>query len=195
MPKIPKARAVSFSNLDKVFFPRTGFTKGEMIKYYLDVSAYLLPHLRKRPVTLIRFPDGVDGEKFYEKNAPRFTPGWVKTCQVRRRHEDGSINYILIDNAATLAWCANIAALELHPFLHRVPHLDRPTHVVFDFDPGEGSDMLTCAAAAFRVKDSPRSRVPRDSSSMFRSMSTWATRRRRPSPRPWPSCWSGATRT
>jgi bifunctional non-homologous end joining protein LigD len=153
MPKIPKARAVSFSNLDKVFFPRTGFTKGEMIKYYLDVSAYLLPHLRKRPVTLIRFPDGVDGEKFYEKNAPRFTPGWVKTCQVRRRHEDGSINYILIDNAATLAWCANIAALELHPFLHRVPHLDRPTHVVFDFDPGEGSDMLTCAAAAFRVKE------------------------------------------
>lgn len=152
MAKAPKDQEVTFTNVEKVFFPKTGFTKGEMIRYYLDVSKYILPHLKGRPVTLIRYPDGVDGEKFYEKNAPRFAPAWVRTFNVSRRHEEGAINYIVIDDPQTLAWCANIAALELHPFLHRTSDLDRPTHVAFDFDPGEGADILTCAEAAFRVK-------------------------------------------
>jgi bifunctional non-homologous end joining protein LigD len=152
MPKAAKAREVKFSNLEKVFFPATGFTKGEMIKYYVDVARYILPHLKNRPITLIRFPDGVEGEKFYEKNAPRFAPTWIKTCAVGRRHEAGTINYILINDAPTLAWCANIAGLEIHPFLHRLPRLDRPTHVAFDFDPGEGADLVTCARVAFAVR-------------------------------------------
>jgi len=89
-------------------------------------------------VTLIRFPDGVAGGKFYEKNAPKFAPKWIETFSVPRRHEEGDIRYILINDVNTLAWCANIAAIELHPFLHRVPKLDQPTSVVFDLDPGEG---------------------------------------------------------
>src|ERR1043165_2132366 len=97
-------REVKFSNLDKVFFPKTGFTKGDMIQYYLKVAPFILPHLRDRPVTMIRFPDGLAGERFYEKNAPRFTPAWVKTRGVPRQHHEGEINYILINNAETLAW-------------------------------------------------------------------------------------------
>lgn len=144
---------VQFSNLGKIFFPKSGFTKGEMIRYYVDVAPYILPHLAGRPVTLIRFPDGVTGEKFYEKNAPRFTPDWVRTFGVARRHHEGSINYIVIDDANTLAWCANLAAIELHPFLHRVPEVDRPTHLAFDLDPGEGANLLTCIRVAFLIKE------------------------------------------
>lgn len=148
MPK-PK---VNFSNLDKVFFPKTGFTKGDMVKYYVDVASHMLPHLKNRPVSMVRFPDGVQGERFFEKNAPHFAPGWIKTHAVPRKSRPGEINYILINDAPTLAWCANIAALELHLFLHRAPALTRPTHVVFDFDPGAGANLVTCAAVAFHVK-------------------------------------------
>ena len=145
-------REVKFTNLDKIFFPESGFTKGDLIRYYVDVAPYLLPHLRGRPVTLIRFPDGVTGEKFYEKNAPKFAPEWIKTHEVPRRRHEGFTRYILIDDANALAWCANLAAIELHPFLHRVPDLDRPTHVVFDLDPGEGADLRDCARVGFHVK-------------------------------------------
>jgi bifunctional non-homologous end joining protein LigD len=151
-PRASTAREVKFSNVEKVFFPDPGYTKGEMIHYYLRVAPYLLPHLRDRPITMIRFPDGIAGERFYEKNAPRFRPTWVKTYAVPRRHHEGEIDYILINDAETLAWCANLAALELHPFLHRVPDIDHPTHVVFDLDPGEGSDLRTCIRVAFLVK-------------------------------------------
>src|SRR5688500_14726463 len=154
MPRTPKAgeRPVSFSNPDKVYFP-SGFTKGEMIRYYLDVAPYILPHLEERPVTLIRFPEGVKGESFYEKNAPKHAPDWITTFKVPRRHHEGHINYILVNNAETLAWCANLGAIELHPFLHRVPEIDRPTHVAFDLDPGEGSDIFTCIEVALILKD------------------------------------------
>lgn len=147
-----KTPEVKFTNLEKVFFPKTGFTKGQMIQYYLAVSHYILPHLRQRPVTLIRFPDGIEGEKFYEKNAPKFTPDWIGTFAVNRRNDAGQVNYIVINDAPTLAWCANIAGLELHPFLHRIPNLDQPTQVVFDLDPGEGADLRTCARVALLVK-------------------------------------------
>jgi bifunctional non-homologous end joining protein LigD len=148
-----KTHDVKFTNTGKVFFPKTGFTKGGMIKYYVDVAQYILPHLRNRPVSLVRVPDGLAGERFYEKNAPKFAPKWIKTHAVKRRHAAGSTNYILINDASTLAWCANIAAVELHPFLHRAPKLDVPTHVVFDLDPGEGADIRTCARVAFLVKE------------------------------------------
>jgi bifunctional non-homologous end joining protein LigD len=147
------ASEVKFSNLDKPLFPEVGFTKGEMIRYYVEVAPFILPHLKDRPVTLIRFPDGVRGESFYEKNAPRFAPAWIKTFAVPRQHHEGTINYILINDARTLAWCANLASIELHPFLHRARSLDTPTHVAFDLDPGEGTDILTCAEAAFLVKE------------------------------------------
>ena len=147
-----KIRDVKFSNPDKVFFPRGHFTKGDLVKYYMDVAPWILPHLRDRPVTLIRFPDGVKGERFYEKNVPAFAPSWLETVAVARRHEPGAIKYIVIDDASALAWCANLAAIELHPFLHKTDDLARPTHVVFDFDPGEGSNLLTCIRVALLVR-------------------------------------------
>jgi bifunctional non-homologous end joining protein LigD len=143
---------VEFTHTEKIFFPDGKFSKGDLIRYYVDAAEFILPHLKNRPVTLIRFPDGVGGGKFYEKNAPRFAPDWIKTFAVPRRHEQGDIRYILINDLNTLAWCANIAAIELHPFLHVVPRLDRPTSVVFDLDPGEGSDLADCAVVAFLIK-------------------------------------------
>jgi bifunctional non-homologous end joining protein LigD len=149
----PNDLEVKFSNLDKILFPDAKFTKGEMIHYYIEAAPFILPHLKDRPVTLIRFPDGVGAESFYEKNAPKFAPRWIKTFPVPRQHHEGTINYILINDARTLAWCANLAAIELHPFLHRARSLETPTHIAFDLDPGEGSDILTCAEVAFLVKD------------------------------------------
>ena len=108
------ARPLTFTNPNKEYFP-SGYTKGEMIRYYLEVAPFMLAHLKDRPVTLIRFPEGVRGESFYEKNAPKHAPDWVKTHPVPRRHHEGHINYILINDAETLAWCANLGAIELHP--------------------------------------------------------------------------------
>ncbi|HEX3730197.1 MAG TPA: non-homologous end-joining DNA ligase [Opitutaceae bacterium] len=146
-------RQVNLTHLDKVFFPRAKFTKGDLVHYYIKAAPCLLPHLRARPVTLLRFPDGLEGESFYEKNAPRFTPEWVKTFPVPRRHHEGNVEYIVINDAETLAWCANLAAIELHAFLHRVPRIDSPTIVAFDLDPGPGTDLLGCAEVAFKLKE------------------------------------------
>jgi bifunctional non-homologous end joining protein LigD len=146
-------RQIDVSNLEKVLYPAAGFTKAQVIDYYIRVSAYLLPHVKNRPVTLKRYPDGVRGPHFYEKDAPRFTPGWVKTYPVPRREGGADIRYILINDLPALVWCANLANLELHPFLHRAPHLDRPLSMVFDLDPGEGADVLTCREVAFLLKN------------------------------------------
>ncbi|HEV8186822.1 MAG TPA: hypothetical protein VGP83_03675, partial [Pyrinomonadaceae bacterium] len=128
--------AIELTNLDKILYPAGHLRKGEVIDYYIRISEYLLPHLKNRPVTLKRFPDGVFGEFFYEKNAPAFTPEWVKTFPVPRRESNGpDIRYIVIDRLATLVWLANLATLEIHPFLHKVPTIDRPTSIVFDCDP------------------------------------------------------------
>src|SRR3954468_19015273 len=146
-------REVSISKASKVFYNAGKFTKLEVVNYYLQVAPYLLPHFRNRPVTLKRYPNGIHGEVFYEKDAPSFKPNWVKTFPVPRREAGPDINYILINDRATLAWTANIAALELHPFLHRVPHLDRPTHLVFDLDPGEGAALSECIEVALLLRD------------------------------------------
>lgn len=151
MPATPP-RAVPVTHPDKVLFPEAAFTKRDLVAYYTAIAPTLLPHLRGRPVTLVRYPDGIAGEKFYAKNAPSFTPEWVHTADVPRRHHTGAIRYIVIDDAATLAWCANLAAIELHPFLHHAAHLDAPKAVVFDLDPGPGADLVTCAQVAFLVK-------------------------------------------
>jgi bifunctional non-homologous end joining protein LigD len=144
---------VRLSNLDKVLYPENRFTKAQVIDYYIRVSPYLLPHFKDRPVTLKRFPDGVGGQFFYEKDAPKFAPKWVNKFPVPRRAGGTDICYVLINDVATLVWCANAASLELHPFLHRVPEVQQPTSVVFDLDPGEGADVLKCAEVAFLLKD------------------------------------------
>ena len=108
---------------------------------------------KDRPVTLRRFPEGMGEQAFYEKDAPRFKPDWVATVSVPRRAGGTAIRYILINDRATLLWCGNIASLELHPFLHRAEALDRPTSIVFDLDPGEGTNVVTCAKIAFLLRD------------------------------------------
>lgn len=144
---------IAVSNPDKVFYNAGKFTKLDVIQYYLAAAAFLLPHFRNRPVTLKRYPNGVHGEVFYEKDAPGYTPEWIRTFPVPRREGGPDINYILINDRATLAWTANAAALELHPFLHRIPGLDLPTHVVFDLDPGEGAALPECIEVALILRD------------------------------------------
>ena len=147
-------KRIPVSNLDKVLYPGEKFSKGKVIDYYARISKYLLPHLKHHPVTLKRFPDGVFGEFFYEKDAPAFTPAWVKTVSVPRRETPGKdIRYIVINDLPTLVWSANLANLEIHPFLHRAPRLDRPASMVFDCDPGEGTNILHCARVALMLRE------------------------------------------
>lgn len=144
-------RDVPVSNLGKVLYPQAGFTKGEVIRYYNEVAPVLLPHLKGRPLTLKRYPNGVDKMFFYEKMCPAHRPDWVATTAVQTTNRQ--IDFCLVEDAATLIWVANLASLELHTLLSRAPKLDRPTFMVFDHDPGEGTDILDCARVAKRFKD------------------------------------------
>jgi bifunctional non-homologous end joining protein LigD len=146
-------RELSISNLDKVFFPGNGFTKGDVIAFYSGIADVLLPHLRDRPLTMKRFPDGVTGKLFYEKNAPKHTPNWVKTFPVPRTEGGPNINYILCNDHATLVWLANLADIEKHVLLARQPKLDIPTSIVFDLDPGAPAGILQCAEVALHLRD------------------------------------------
>lgn len=148
-----EGRSIALSNLEKVLYPDAGLTKAQVVDYYVRVSRYILPHLKDRPITLVRYPDGVRGKFFFEKNAPSFTPPWIKRFSITRHHHSGEIRYILINDLPTLIWAANLASLELHPFLHRAPDIDSPTQIVFDLDPGEGSNILTCVRVARLVRD------------------------------------------
>jgi bifunctional non-homologous end joining protein LigD len=143
---------VDVSNLDKVFYPKTGFTKREVIDYYIRISPWLLPHLKDRPVTLKRYPDGVEGEFFYEKACPLHRPGWLKTARVAKR-DGGHIDYCVINDLPALVWGANLANLELHTFLHKTRAINRPTSVVFDLDPGPPADIRSCCRVALALKE------------------------------------------
>ncbi|MDQ6708027.1 MAG: non-homologous end-joining DNA ligase, partial [Acidobacteriota bacterium] len=145
-------RTLTLTNLEKVLYPAAQFTKANVIDYYARAAPWLLPHLKDRPVTLKHFPDGIGGKAFYEKDAPRYTPDWVRIAPVPRRAGGPDIRYILIDDLPTLIWCANIASLELHPFLHRANDLNTPTAIVFDLDPGEGATLVTCAEVGFILR-------------------------------------------
>lgn len=150
---VPKL-GISISNPEKVLYPAGQFTKTKVIDYYVSVAPFMLPHLHDRPVTLKRFPDGVFGQSFYEKDAPSFTPEWVQRTPVPRRDPNlDPIQYILVQDVRTLAWLANLACLELHPFLHQAPRINQPTQIVFDLDPGEGVDILGCAEVAFLLQE------------------------------------------
>jgi bifunctional non-homologous end joining protein LigD len=152
-PVTIEGRQLSLSNLDKVLYPESGFTKRQVIEYYTAIAPYLLPHLKHRPITMKRFPDGVAGEYFYEKDAPSFTPRWMETFAIPRSSVSAVVNYTLINDLPSLIWSANLANLELHPFLAKAPHIERPTMVVFDLDPGEGMNMLRAGEVAFLLKE------------------------------------------
>ncbi|HKG39186.1 MAG TPA: DNA ligase D [Conexibacter sp.] len=141
-------RPLRFTNRDKLLFPQAGFTKGDLIDYYVQVAATLLPHLRDRPLTVRRWPDGVEGRTFYEKNAPAHRPDWVETVSIYSSGERRRIDYTLVQEPATLAWLGNQAAIELHAPLHRATDPDHPTAVVFDLDPGEPAGLAECAEVA-----------------------------------------------
>lgn len=145
-------RSVAVSNLDKVFYPKAGFTKGQVIDYYIRISDFLLPHLHDRPISLKRYPDGVEGFFFYEKQCPSHRPDWVETAKVQKS-EGGAIDYCLMNDLSSLVWAANLADLELHTFLHRAPALQRPTALAFDLDPGAPADIIQCCEVGLRIKE------------------------------------------
>lgn len=129
------------------------FTKQHLIDYYDAIAPYLLPHLKDRPVTLKRYPEETTGPSFYEKDAPSFTPKWVRTFAIPRRGASGEIHYIIIADRRTLVWTASVGTIEIHPFLAKAPDIERPTSVVFDLDPGEGVNIIPCARVALRLRD------------------------------------------
>jgi bifunctional non-homologous end joining protein LigD len=147
------SRQLEVSNLDKIFYPETGFSKGDVIAYYRAIAPVVLPYLKRRPVTLKRYPDGVTGNYFYEKRCPPHRPEWVRTIKMRRQRDDKDVEYCAVDSLAALLWAANLGNLELHATLAREPHLERPTAVVFDLDPGPPADVLDCAGIAIRLRD------------------------------------------
>lgn len=146
-------REVAVSNLDKVFYPETGFTKGDVIDYYARIAPVLLPHVKGRPVSLKRYPDGVAGQYFYEKQCPSHAPDWIKKQTVKVAKDNGEhIDYCVFNDLPSLVWAANIANLELHTFQHRGRALQRPTALVFDLDPGPPADIRQCCEVAMHIK-------------------------------------------
>jgi bifunctional non-homologous end joining protein LigD len=150
---IVEKRKIQVSNLDKVLYPKVGFTKSQVIDYYIRAASALLPHLKDRPLTMKRYPDGVEGEFFYEKNCPKHRPKWVQTAKVWSESNDRMMNYCLVQDLATLVWAANLADLELHTSLSRKEDIGRPTMMVFDLDPGAPADIVQCSQVALWLRD------------------------------------------
>ena len=146
-------RRLKLSNLDKVLYPATGFTKGQVIDYYVRIAPALLPHLAGRPLTMKRYPEGVDDEFFFEKNAPMHRPDWVKTAPIWSHGNQRNVNFILAEDLPTLVWVANLADLELHTFLHRAPALETPTALAFDLDPGPPANIVQCAQVGLWIRE------------------------------------------
>ena len=146
-------KELRLTNLDKVLYPETGFTKGEMVDYYARVAPAIVPHLSGRAVTLRRFPEGVDDldAAFFEKRCPKHRPKWVKTARVTV--EKGKIDFCVCDSLPTLIWMAQLAAIELHPSLSRSRAPKRPTVLAFDLDPGPPADVVDCSRVALRLRD------------------------------------------
>jgi bifunctional non-homologous end joining protein LigD len=139
---------LELSNLEKVLYPQAGFTKGELIDWYASIGEVLLPHLRGRPLTLKRYPEGVEGKHFYEKRCPAHRPDWVTTASIYSDRHKGEIDYCVVEDLPTLVWLANLADIELHTSLSKAEEMERPTAMVFDLDPGAPADVLDCAQVA-----------------------------------------------
>jgi bifunctional non-homologous end joining protein LigD len=150
---IVEGRKLVVSNLDKVLYPKTGFTKGQVIDYYIRVAPVLLPHLKDRPLTMKRYPDGVEGGFFYEKNCPSHRPKWVQTARVWSEGNNRTMDYCLAQDLPTLVWAANLADLELHTALARKRDVARPTMMVFDLDPGAPADIVQCCEVGLWLRD------------------------------------------
>ncbi|MGH3258748.1 MAG: non-homologous end-joining DNA ligase [Streptosporangiaceae bacterium] len=144
-------RTLTLTNLGKVLYPETGFTKAEVLDYYQRVAPVLLPHIAARPVTLKRYPEGVEGEAFFQKHVTAHRPDWIRTAQVfseSSRARGTSVTYLVVDDLPTLIWAANLAGLELHTPMWRMPHVREPDLLVFDLDPGAPADIVDCCRVA-----------------------------------------------
>ena len=148
-------RELKLTNLDKVLYPKAGFTKGEVVDYYAKVAPAIVPHLEKRALTLRRFPEGVDDTDaaFFEKRCPKHRPDWVKTAAVEAGPHAGMIDFCVCEDRPTLVWMAQLAAIELHPSLSLAPEPDRPTVLAFDLDPGPPAEILACCRVALRLRE------------------------------------------
>jgi bifunctional non-homologous end joining protein LigD len=143
---------VELSNLEKVYWPDAGLTKGDLIDYVDLMAPFILPCLRGRPLTVKRYPDGIEGFSFFQKNTPKYAPPWVETVTLRAESAKRDVAYTLCNNKRTLIWLANQGTVELHPWLSKVDHLERPDHLVMDLDPPEGA-FDRAVEMAFIVRD------------------------------------------
>jgi bifunctional non-homologous end joining protein LigD len=148
-----QGRHLKLSNLDKVLYPVPSFTKQQVIDYYVRIAPAILPHLAGRPLTRKRYPDGVDGEPFFEKNAPMHRPDWVKTVPIWSDRNRRTVHYVLANDMATLVWLANLAALELHPSLALAKDVTCPTMMVFDLDPGPPANIVQCCQVGLWLRE------------------------------------------
>ncbi len=146
-------RQLSLTNLDKVLYPATGFTKGQVIDYYARIAPVLVPHLAGHPLTLKRYPGGVDQEFFFEKNATKHRPDWIKTAPIWSEGNQRTIQYILANDLATVVWMANLAALELHPSLSLAKDMENPRAMVFDLDPGPPANIIQCCQVGIWLRE------------------------------------------
>ena len=146
-------RALQFTNLDKILWPRDGYTKADLIAYYRAVSDWIVPYLAGRPLTLERYPDGIDRPGFWEKHVPRGVPPWVRTVVTDATTRHARLEFIVCDDAPTLAYVANLAAVVLHVWYAREPTLDVPDFILIDLDPWEGCTLATLARVALAVRD------------------------------------------
>lgn len=153
IPVTVEGRRLSLSNLDKVLYPSVGLTKAQVIDYYTRIAPVLLPHLRDKPLTLKRYPDGVAGQFFFEKACPSHRPEWVRTAPIWSGSSDREIKFCLCNDLPTLVWLANLAALELHPSLAMAEDITRPRSVVFDLDPGAPADIVECCHVGLWVRE------------------------------------------
>src|SRR5882672_3859688 len=148
-----EGRQLKLSNLDKVLYPATGFTKGQVVDYYARIAPVLVPHLAGRPLTLKRYPNGVNSQFFFEKNATQHRPDWVKTAPIWSEGNDRDVNYILANDLSTLVWVANLAAIELHPSLSLAKDISCPTMMVFDLDPGPPANIVQCCQVGVWLRE------------------------------------------
>src|ERR1700733_12135954 len=148
-----QGKQLKLSNLEKVLYPATGFTKKQVIDYYVRIAPAMVPHLAGRPLTRKRYPNGGDEEFFDEKNAPQYRPDWVKTAPIWSGRNRRTIHYILADDLATLVWLANLAAIELHPSLSLAKDITCPTMMVFDLDPGQPATIVQCCQVGLWLRE------------------------------------------
>jgi bifunctional non-homologous end joining protein LigD len=151
----PPAPRVRLTNLDKVFWPAEGYTKGDLIAYYDAIAPVMLPYLRDRPIVLTRYPDGIAGKSFFQKDAPEFAPGWVRTERIYSKDTDRDIDYFVVDDAEMLRYVANMGTIPIHVWSARIPTLERPDWLVLDLDPKGApfTDVVRVAQAVHRVLD------------------------------------------